>query len=314
MYAILAEKYRPSVIEDYLFDPEGTLVDSVDKWLSEQSIPNLLFFSESPGTGKTTLSRLLMNALEIHKSDRLFVNASLLNGIGFVREQLEPWIKKKGLSRFKIVELGEADQLTPAAQKALREITEAYSDHVRFIMTANHLNKIHPAIQSRFQVVKMEPLPDEVILERLLDILEKEGISIENDDDLLSHVATFHPDMRKILVSIEASTFQGRLRPVSRDTFQKFSEGFDAWEHYLETAPEIDPTALIGMVDGIDQSNFEDFYDAFYRNSHKFGAMEGFAILLCAKYLHMAYTVANQELCLKAFLYEFKLEQENGNA
>ena len=53
------EKYRPNSVEDYVFtDPIQK--EQVQNWIAEESFPHLLM-SGDPGTGKTTLAKVLIN-------------------------------------------------------------------------------------------------------------------------------------------------------------------------------------------------------------------------------------------------------------
>ena len=51
------EKYRPSSVSEYVFTDER-LKQQVENWVKEGSIPHLLL-SGDPGTGKTTLAKVL---------------------------------------------------------------------------------------------------------------------------------------------------------------------------------------------------------------------------------------------------------------
>jgi replication factor C small subunit len=55
------EKYRPNTVEGYVFRDESQK-RQVQTWIKDQSIPHLLL-SGSPGIGKTTLAKLLLNEI-----------------------------------------------------------------------------------------------------------------------------------------------------------------------------------------------------------------------------------------------------------
>ena len=88
-------------------------------------------------------------------------NASDDRGIDFIRE-LKHIAKQGGLGASrKYILLDEADNLTSAAQKALRQIMETSSSQSVFILTANDISGIHEAIRDRCLVYEFVPHTDE---------------------------------------------------------------------------------------------------------------------------------------------------------
>jgi len=98
------ERYRPNTIEDYVWINEGQR-QQVESWIAEQEIPHLLL-SGGPGVGKSSLAKLLMNALNVDPSDIKFVNASKNTGIDYIRE-LENFIETMPTGKYRYVILDE---------------------------------------------------------------------------------------------------------------------------------------------------------------------------------------------------------------
>jgi Cdc6-like AAA superfamily ATPase len=99
------EAYRPKHIEDYVFVDENQK-NIVQKWISDKSIPHLLL-SGDPGTGKTTLAKVLINELGVEEFDVLEINASKENGIDNLREKINGFVQTMPFGSFKVVLLDE---------------------------------------------------------------------------------------------------------------------------------------------------------------------------------------------------------------
>lgn len=93
-----------------------------------------------------------------------------------VREQIKNFASAKTLfsSGFKLIILDEADNMTQAAQNALRRIIEKYTRNVRFCIICNYVSKIIPAIQSRCTRFRFAPLSTDQIKNRLDTIISEE--------------------------------------------------------------------------------------------------------------------------------------------
>lgn len=74
------ERFRPQCAEDYICTPEVRAL--IDKIVKTGECPNLLFFSKSPGSGKTSLTQVLTNELG---SDVLKINGSKDTSIEVIR-------------------------------------------------------------------------------------------------------------------------------------------------------------------------------------------------------------------------------------
>ena len=134
------------------------------------NMQHYIFYSPEPGTGKTTLAHILAKQLgyQIHKYN---ASSKRQRGIEFIEEELAPITR---LGQYETIYfLDEADQLTPAAQSALKGVIEDSQGF--FILTCNDLSKISPWLQSRCQVRTFEPIGDSDMRKRLRDIDAREG-------------------------------------------------------------------------------------------------------------------------------------------
>jgi len=209
MKELWVEQYRPKDIDGYVFRDEAQR-DQVKQWIKEGTIPHLLF-SGAAGIGKTTLAKILINALNIDTYDVLEINASRTNSVDDIRDSVVNFVSTMPFGDFKIVLLDEADYLSPNAQAALRGVMEEYSQTARFIMTCNYPHKIIPALHSRCQGFHIEKVDHTEFTARAATVLVTE--SVEFDIDTLdSYVKATYPDLRKCLNLLQMNTVDLKLK------------------------------------------------------------------------------------------------------
>ena len=203
---IWVEKYRPTKLDDIILDERTRNI--VKEFKDE--IPNLLFVG-NPGTGKTTLARVIVN--DILGCNYLYINASDESGIDTIRHNITNFAQTKSFDGgVKVVILDEADGLTPQAQAALRNTMETFAKYCRFILTANYKHKIIPALQSRCQALDIKPVV-ELAVKRCYHILKNENVKVSDEQKIkfIQLVKRHFPDLRKAINELQKNVIDSEL-------------------------------------------------------------------------------------------------------
>lgn len=311
------EEFRPTELKDVIGAEH--LVNKLTEFINGKSIPNLLFLGP-PGTGKTTVAKILANKIA-GEDAFIYINASDERGMDTIRTKVQDFCTVASYSDLKIIILDEADGLTIDAQKILRAVTEQYSKTCRFILTANYESKLIDPVKSRFQIFTLEKSSQKQVMLRCLQILKQKNVAINmiseeekkkaeetntpltsNDTriEVLKLVKFYYPDIRSVINNLQRGTVNGVFNFSNNTESKKVHDNlikFVADKKIKDIREQILSTT----------TDYDSLYDVLYErvkeitpDSEKMRDI----LLYLAEYQYRNSTHANRELNFVACLLE----------
>lgn len=196
----LVAKWRPRSWEDVI--GQAAVIKTLRGSLTSGRLHHSYCFHGPRGTGKTTASRIFAkclnclggitaapcqccaSCLDIEKDrqiDFIEIDAATHRGLEEMVSVLEGCSGSPVLSRFKIVVIDEAHQLTSPAFCSMLKILEEPPAHAKFILCSTDLTKIPPTILSRSVNLHFHLVGTSELGKLVAAILRSEGLQFCSD-------------------------------------------------------------------------------------------------------------------------------------
>ena len=261
----LAERMRPKTLRDFA-GQAAVLNGALGKMISRGQVPSLIFFG-APGTGKTTLAKIIAN---VTASNFVKVNAAL-SGVTELRNLVkDAEDQRKFYGRRTILFVDEIHRFNKAQQDFLLPYVEDGRLTLIGATTENPFFEVNAALLSRVKIVRLEKLSSDDVKKILRRAVESEYKNLPVEERALEIIADFADgDARTALNLLEQAAFTEKisvetLREILGEKIRRYDKGgdihYDTASAFIKSMRGSDPDAAIfylaKMIDGGEDLKF----------------------------------------------------------
>jgi DNA polymerase III delta prime subunit len=182
---LFIDKFQPIYFKDFEIDNK---IIEIFKTLINMDNLNILIIGDM-ASGKTSLLNAIIREYYIGNNPKdydenvLYINSLKEQGINYYRSDVKTFCQTCSSikNKKKIVVLDDIDIINEQSQQVFRNCIDKFSHNVHFISSCSNTQKVIESLQSRFIIIKIQPLKRENLRKIMLKIKNSENIDIDSE-------------------------------------------------------------------------------------------------------------------------------------
>ena len=182
---LFIDKFQPNYFKDFEIDDK---IIEIFKTLINMDNLNILLIGDM-ASGKTSLLNAIMKEYyagtnqKDYEENVLYINSLKEQGINYYRSDVKTFCQtcSSVKNKKKIVVLDDIDIINEQSQQVFRNCIDKFSHNVHFISSCSNTQKVIESLQSRFIIIKINPLKRENLHKIIFKIKNSENIDIDSE-------------------------------------------------------------------------------------------------------------------------------------
>lgn len=283
----LATKYRPKTLEEVV--GQNITKTILLKQVSTGNIKNVYLFTGKTGTGKTTISRALANAINGGNGDAIEIDAASNSGVDSVRDLIKSAGERSLTGKYKVIIIDEVHVFSNTAWQAFLKYLEEPSPYTVFILCTTEVQKVPATILNRVQQFNLTQLSDVEIENRLDFICKAEHLNYT--EEALKYIAGISEgSMRDAICKLERCVSYSNYVELNSVIKCLGQYSYNTFFDLVNSIIDGDEAKLIEIVEtcnneGLDLRIFVDKFLSFCLDLSKFTIFKSYDVLKIPKSL-----------------------------
>jgi DNA polymerase III delta prime subunit len=307
---LFIDKFQPIYFKD--FEIDAKIIDILQTLIAMDNL-NILFIGDV-ASGKTSLLNAIIKEYYIghnqkqYEENILYINSLKEQGINYYRNDVKTFCQTCSSikNKKKIVVLDDIDIINEQSQQVFRNCIDKFSHNVHFISSCSNTQKVIESLQSRFIIIKIQPLKRDNLHKILFKIKNIENIVI--DDDAEEFILDVSNSAAKILLNYmekfkllnQKITYELAVQLCTNISFLTFEE----YNLLLKNNKLDEAIKLIYKIydKGYSVMDILDSYFVFIKNTKNITEDQKYSIIpLICKYITIFHNIHEDEIELALF-------------